>query len=50
MMLIATDGVKRIGWCQKVTRDELSPLVDELVERVLPVGTSCSPDDRLNDR
>ena len=50
MMFIATDGVKRIGWCQKVARDELSTLVDKLVERVLPVGTSCSPDDRLKDR
>jgi len=50
MMLIATDGVKRVGWSQEVARDELSPLVNELVERVLPVGTSCSPDDRLKER
>ena len=50
MMLIAADGVERIGWSQKVARDELSPLVNELVERVLPVGTSRSPDDGLKDR
>jgi hypothetical protein len=50
MMFIAADGIKRIGWSQEVTRDELSPLVNELVERVLAVGTSCSPDDRLKER
>ena len=50
----------RMGWCsptgfcghqrlrlrEEVGRDELGALVDQLVERVLPVGAGLAPDDR----
>jgi hypothetical protein len=35
------------GRCNYVPRDELGSLVDELVEGVLTVGTTLSPDDGL---
>ena len=42
-----TDRVK--GGCggDKISRDQLSPLMNELVERVLAVSSSGAPDDRL---
>ena len=46
-MLRVIDGVMRRGWGDKVGRDELGSLMDELVEGVLAVGTRCAPDDRL---
>ena len=33
--------------CDEIGRDEFGALVYELVERVLTVGTSCTPDDGL---
>ena len=47
VVLRTIDGVVRSGWGQEVRRDELSTLVNQLVERVLAVGSSSSPDDRL---
>ena len=32
MVLVAADGVERIGWSQEVARNKLSSLVNELVE------------------
>lgn len=41
------DGVVSRGGGEEVGGDELCALVHELVERVLAVGTCCTPDDRL---
>ena len=41
------DGVLRGSGRDEVCGDELGPLVDELVEGVLSVGPSRTPDDRL---
>ena len=47
MVLRVRDRVVRRRRREKVRRDQLRALVNQLVERVLPVGTRCTPDDRL---
>lgn len=47
MVLAARDGVQGLDWGEEVTWDKLGALVDELVEGVLTVGTTLSPDDGL---
>ena len=42
-----TDRVEGSGRGDKIGRDQLGSLVNELVERVLTVGSSSTPDDRL---
>ena len=43
-MLRVVDRVMRRGWGDKVGRDELGSLMDELVEGVLAVGARRAPD------
>jgi len=43
------NGVVRCSGRNKVGGDEFSPLVHELVERVLPVGAGCTPYDWLEE-
>lgn len=47
MVLGVGDGVVGRGGGEEVGGDEFCALVHELVERVLAVGTCCTPDDRL---
>lgn len=47
MMLRARDGVVGGGGCEEVGRNELRALMHELVERVLTVRASSTPDDWL---
>jgi hypothetical protein len=42
-----TDRIKGSGGGDEIGGDQLGPLVNELVERVLTVGSSSTPDDRL---
>ena len=44
------DRVKGSGRGDEVGRDQLGPLVNELVERVLSVGSGSTPNDRLKYR
>ena len=43
----AADRVKGGGRGKEISRDQLGSLVNKLVERVLTVGSSGTPDDRL---
>ena len=45
-----TDRVEGGGGSDEISGDQLSSLVNELVERVLAVGSSSAPDDRLEYR
>jgi len=45
-----TDWVEGGGGGDEIGGDQLSSLVNELVERVLTVGSSCTPDNRLKYR
>lgn len=47
MVFRAGDGVVRGGRGDKISRDNFSALVDELVEGVLAIGTCCTPNDGL---
>ena len=47
VVLRVGDGVVRGCGGDEIGRNQLGSLVDELVERVLTVGTSRTPDDRL---
>jgi len=44
------DWVESSGGSDEISRDQLGSLVNELVERVLTVGSSSTPDDRLEYR
>lgn len=46
VVLASGDRVERLDRGEEVAGDELGALVDELVEGVLSVGSSLSPDDR----
>ena len=48
MVQRVADGVVCCRGGDEVGRDELRALVHELVERVLAIGTSSTPDDRLS--
>ena len=45
-----TDRVEGGSRGNEIGRDQLGSLVNELVERVLAVGSSGTPDDRLKHR
>ena len=47
MMFRIIDGIVRGSGSNKIGRDEFGPLVNKLIERMLTVRTSSSPDDRL---
>ena len=47
MMLRVLDGIMCGGRGNKIGRDKFRALMNELVERVLTIRTSRSPDDRL---
>ena len=42
-----TDRVEGGSGSNEISRDQLGSLVNELVERVLTIGSSSTPDDRL---
>jgi len=42
-----TDRVEGGSRSNKISRDQLGSLVNELVERVLTIGSGSTPDDRL---
>ena len=44
------DRVESSGGGDEISRDQLGSLVNELVERVLTIGSSSTPDDRLKYR
>ena len=45
-----TDRVEGGSRSNEISRDQLGPLVNELVERVLTIGSGSTPDDRLKYR
>ena len=45
-VVMITNGVLRAAESDKINRDQFRALVNELVERVLPVGSGLPPDDR----
>ncbi len=45
-LVVLAEGVVRLERREKVARDEPRPLVNELVEGVLPVGAGLAPHDR----
>lgn len=48
MVYPTSDRVERLAWGDEVGRDHLGALVNKLVERVLSISTSLSPNDGLN--
>ena len=46
LYMVVTDGILRLAETNKVARDELGALVDQLVEGVLAVGSRFAPDNR----
>lgn len=47
-MFAVVDGVVGCGWCEEIGWNDFCALVDELIEGVLAVGSSCSPEDGLD--
>src|SRR5256885_5486778 len=43
--MMPANRIQRLGKCNEVARDEPCPLMDQLVERVLPVCSRFSPVD-----
>ena len=43
---MATDRVERFGKPDEVARDEMRPLMDQLVKRMLTIGARFTPVDR----
>jgi len=41
------EGIERLGKRDEVARDQLGPLMDQLVERMLAIGARLSPEDRV---
>lgn len=47
MVLGIANGVVRVGGSKEISRDQLCSLVDQLVEGMLTIGPSSTPDNRL---
>lgn len=46
--LIAHIGIMGRGWCNEIGRNELGALVDKLIEGMLAICPSRTPNDRLS--
>ncbi len=49
MVLRVADWVLGRCGCKEVRRDQLGPLVDKLIKRVLTICARSTPDNRLNE-
>src|SRR5690606_29945080 len=45
LQLVGTHWIVGNGWSEKITRNQLRPLMDQLVKCMLAVGTGLSPND-----